>query len=202
MYHSENERPASISMAIMRLSRALRRRPPFDPQKPRVMHGAIWLLRVVSSNEGISSRELAELLDIRPSSLTEMLNRSEAEKLIVREKDTQDLRVSRISLTENGKKLLEDVGESWRIHDDFSDILTEGETSTFLALCDKLYNGLKNKYSNETTGQSSGATPRFEAPGPWSKGPKGFHGPGGGNGNPGGHHWPWPPHGFGGWSNK
>jgi DNA-binding MarR family transcriptional regulator len=146
-----NNRPASITEAVMRLARGLRRRPPFVPMEPRVSHGAMWLLHALSSNEGISSRELAELLDMRPSSLTELLNRLEADGLIIREKDAQDMRVSHISLTEDGKKHLIDASAPWHAHDDFSDILTQEETAVFLELCGKLSNGLEKKL-NEGSG--------------------------------------------------
>jgi DNA-binding MarR family transcriptional regulator len=109
----------------------------------------MWLMHTVSLNEGISSRELAELLDIRPSSLTEMLGRLEADGFVTREKDTQDLRVWRISLTAEGKKLLAEEAAAWLAHDDFSDILTKEETATFLELCSKLSSGLEKKYSPE-----------------------------------------------------
>lgn len=176
----------------MRLDRVLRRRPPIVPVKPHVSHRAMRLLLIVSQNESITSRELAERLDIRPSSLTEMLGRLESDNLILRERDTQDLRVWRISLTEDGKKLLENAAEPWKAHDDFSDILSEDEIKTFLELCRKLADGLEEKYSSEF-----GKPPMPEGPGPWGFGPR-FHGPGasGGFGKPD----MWPPRGKNGWN--
>ncbi|NLL38673.1 MAG: winged helix-turn-helix transcriptional regulator [Clostridiales bacterium] len=187
-----NFNTGSITEAVMRLDRVLRRRPPFVPVKPRVSHRAMRLLQIVSHNEGITSRELAEQLDIRPSSLTEMLGRLESDNLISRERDSQDLRVWRISLTEDGKKLLEKAAEPWKAQDDFSDILSEDEIKTFLELCHKLSDGLEKKYSSGTTDH-----PAPKGPVPWGFGPH-FHGPGksGKFGKPG----MWPPKGSDGWN--
>lgn len=182
----------SITEAVMRLSRGLRRRPPFVPVMPRASHRAMRLLQLVSQHDAIASRELAELMDIRPSSLTEMLARLEADGLVSKEKDPQDLRVWRISLTEDGKNLLKEASEPWKAQDDFSDILSEEETATFLELCKKLSDGLEMKYSNEENDR-----PGPEGPGPWGFGPP-FHGPGA----PGGFGKPWPPKGPNGWNNN
>lgn len=104
--HITPETPAEgvpdVIAAVMGLTRSMRRRP------PRPGEGfAPWLgrpLEVLAGNSGVTSRELAELLDIRPSSLTELLNRLEGDGLISRSPDESDRRVSRVFLTEKGQE--------------------------------------------------------------------------------------------------
>lgn len=59
-------------------------------------------MEAIARYEGTSARELTELLDIRPSSLSEMLSRLESQGDILRRRDEKDARISHIWLTEQG----------------------------------------------------------------------------------------------------
>lgn len=117
--------------------------PPHPPHPPheRLPHPPHVgrLLSVLSENDGPSSRELCELLDIRPSSLSELLSRAEKDELILRTTDTADARVQHVSLTEKGRELAQ---EFERAHAEklrqFSECFSEEEAATFIVLCDKL----------------------------------------------------------------
>lgn len=61
------------------------------------------LLFTLAKREGQSQKELAEELDIKPATLTVMLNRMEKNGLVRRAPDEQDQRVSRIYLTDEGR---------------------------------------------------------------------------------------------------
>ena len=57
--------------SVLRMSRALKRCPPDQGERP--FPPAVGrMLHCVQMNPGVSSRELCELLDLRPSSLSEM----------------------------------------------------------------------------------------------------------------------------------
>lgn len=75
-------------------------------RKGRLYHGQANLLLLISQNDGASQRELGEQMDIRPSSMTEMLTKLEQNGLIVKKRDDKDQRVMHIHLTEEGKKHL------------------------------------------------------------------------------------------------
>ena len=81
-----------VVFSILKLSRAMRRCPPprgelpFPPAVGR-------LLECVAAAPGVSSRELCEALDLRPSSLSEILARAEGEGLLTRAVDEEDRRV-------------------------------------------------------------------------------------------------------------
>ena len=127
-----------VILAFLKLARAMRRCPPergehsFPPAIGR-------LLECAAKNPGVSSRDLCEFLDLRPSSLSEMLSRAEADGLLTRTADEADRRVQRISLTEKGRKAVTEM-ETARDLDARRRVscLTEEEKEQFCRLCDKL----------------------------------------------------------------
>jgi len=63
-------------------------------------------LRIIHSQPGISSGEVAEKLFLDPSTLTGVLQRLETRGLLVRKKDKEDARRALLSVTAAGKALL------------------------------------------------------------------------------------------------
>lgn len=130
-----NER---VIFSALRVSRALKRCPPdlgelpFPPAVGRV-------LDCVRKNSGVSSRELCELLDLRPSSLSEILARAEKDGLLARIPDEEDKRMQHITLTEKGETLVAGI-ENTRARDAVQKTacFTEEEKKTFCELCDRL----------------------------------------------------------------
>ena len=127
-----------VILASLKLARAMRRCPPerrefpFPPAIGRLMECA-------ARNPGVSSRELCEFLDLRPSSLSEMLSRAEADGLLTRTADEADRRIQRISLTEKGQKTVTEM-ETAREQDARRRVscFTEEEKEQFCRLCEKL----------------------------------------------------------------
>jgi MarR family transcriptional regulator, organic hydroperoxide resistance regulator len=85
------------------------------------------LLFIIGKKDGQSQRELAERLHIKAATITIMLNRMEKAKLIERRPDENDQRISRVFLTEQGKKVRLDAIESLKEleQDCFSNFTTE-----------------------------------------------------------------------------
>ena len=97
-------RDSDVILASLKLARAMRRCPPERREYP--FPPAIGrLLECAAQNPGVSSRELCEFLDLRPSSLSEMLARAEAEGLLTRATDEADRRIQRIRLSEKGQNI-------------------------------------------------------------------------------------------------
>ena len=88
MINREND----VILAVLKLSRAMRRCPP-DPGKNPFPPAVGRMLECVAENSNVSSRELCELLDVRPSSLSEMMSRAESEGWIIRAVDEEDRRM-------------------------------------------------------------------------------------------------------------
>ncbi len=135
------EQNKDVIGSAMKLMRTLRRKE--NPAKHE-SRGAGRLLRVLQENDGMSSRELADRMGIRPASLTEMLNRLEADGILTRQPDPADQRRNRIFIQEKGYVLLKKmkaVRQTEREHINKS--LTLEEQEQFVALCEKLTKSLE-----------------------------------------------------------
>lgn len=117
--------------------------------KEKLYHGQARLLMIILQNNGASQKELTELMDIRPSSLTEMLNKLEQNRLIEKIQDDNDKRVMHIYLTEEGKRTAKQFDETKEEYaQSFFNALTEKEQEQFLNLVEKLCEGLENDENN------------------------------------------------------
>ena len=133
-----SNRDYDVILASLKLARAMKRCPPdrgafpFPPAVGR-------LLECAAKNPGVSSRELCEILDLRPSSLSEMLTRAGADGLLTRNADETDRRIQRISLTEKGQKAVAEM-ETIRGLDaqKKASCFTVEEKEQFCILCDRL----------------------------------------------------------------
>lgn len=148
---------------LMRLMRLLKRG---SGSPTSLSRGNYHMLRIVSEREGIRTTELAERLDIRPSSLTEQLHRAEHHGLVSRERDPKDSRVSTIHATQKARDLL----ERHRMERDeqsarWTAALTAEETQQFCALCEKLSRFLEAQQPVETGDRRSRAQGRHHRKG-------------------------------------
>ena len=138
MNEEKSNLDSDVILAYLKLSRAMRRCPPerkglpFPPAVGR-------LLECAAANPGVSSRELCEALDLRPSSLSEILVRAENDGLLCRTVDENDRRVQRVSLTPGGSAVVADM-EKVRNEDakKKTSCLTEEEKKQFCSLCNRL----------------------------------------------------------------
>ncbi|MCY6958085.1 MarR family winged helix-turn-helix transcriptional regulator [Clostridium brassicae] len=86
-------------------------------EKIGIYPGQPPMLMALYHNDGQSQRELADKLKIKPSTITVMLRRMEKAELVGRRLDTEDQRVSRVYLTQQGKEICEKVKEIIKIID-------------------------------------------------------------------------------------
>ena len=63
------------------------------------------VIRLIGQTPGVSARDIAQTLDLHPSTLTGILARLEAQKLISREIDDDDRRRAQFELTAAGKRV-------------------------------------------------------------------------------------------------
>lgn len=141
-----------LFQTLKRLNRQMHRAFHREGQKNGgLYHGQGSLLLLILQNEGVSQRDLAEQLDVRPSSMTEMLSRLEQSDLIKKKQDEKDQRIMRISLTEKGREAAQKIEES---KDSFIESffigLTEEDQQQLLVLTQKLCKKLeKDEFSFE-----------------------------------------------------
>ncbi len=109
------------------------------------------LLMLIAENEGVIQRDLAEEMDVRPSSMTEMLSKMEQLGLIYRQQDERDQRVLHIFLTEQGKNAAKDSQTATqKITGALFGGLTDDEIKQMLALTEKLCSHLDAIDSTES----------------------------------------------------
>lgn len=97
------------------------------------------LLLLIAENDGVIQRDLAEEMDVRPSSMTEMLGKMEKMGLVYRKQDEKDQRVMHIFLTEQGKPIAEESRKAnATLTDTLFQSLTDEEIDEMLRLTEKL----------------------------------------------------------------
>lgn len=141
------ENKNDVIFAVMKVSRAMHRRPPKGDGLPPAMGRT---LDILAANDGATSRELAELLDVRPSSLTEMLDRMETAGLVTREADENDRRVVRVRMTEKCAAMAKQHADARAEHlAKVSACFTEDEAAQFCELCGRLSDHLEKLAAEE-----------------------------------------------------
>ena len=100
-------------------------------------------LEIISKNPGISQKELAEALAVRPASISELLIKLENKGLITRIKDEKDHRISCAAITSDGENALNTPLPS--LPDPFEALTTE-EQEMLYTLLGKLLGDWRIKY--------------------------------------------------------
>lgn len=97
----------------------------------------------IAQQKGLHQKDLATKLNIKPASVSSIVNQMEAEGLLVRVQDEKDGRKYRLSLTEKGRKLLSNVINSWfKIQEDITKGFSEEEKTVFLRLLKQMNQNL------------------------------------------------------------
>ncbi|MGG7143121.1 MarR family winged helix-turn-helix transcriptional regulator [Clostridium nigeriense] len=113
--------------------------------KEGIHPGQMKLLSIILKNDGIIQRELAEILDMRPSSLTEILSNLEKNSLITRKQDEDDRRVMHVHLTEEGKSSIKNFKQAKEdLHDSVFNCLTLEEKEKMLEIVGKINSSLES----------------------------------------------------------
>ena len=132
--------------ALQKMNRYMHRSKHRSMKRKEGVHpGQMKLLSIISKNDGIIQRDLAEVLDMRPSSLTEMVSNLEKNSLISRKQDENDRRVMHVYLTEEGKKIIESFKQAKdELHDSVFSCLTLDEKEKMLEIVRKVNSSLES----------------------------------------------------------
>ena len=74
-----------------------------------ITHEQLVILKIMSCNEGISQKELAEKLDRDKTSIARSINVLEKDHKVVRVNNMEDKRINSLYLTKDGKELLNEM---------------------------------------------------------------------------------------------
>lgn len=91
---------------LMRLTRLHMRYMRQELEALELYPGQPQLLMALREHENASQRELAKILEVSPATLTVMLRRMDSKRLIERLNDPQDMRLTRLRLTQGGREKL------------------------------------------------------------------------------------------------
>ena len=109
-------------------------------------YGQGRILSILSKNTTMSQKSLTELLQVRPSSLSEILGKLEMSGYITRDKDDEDQRNVNITITEIGKNAAnEHIKKRQAIATELFKPLTENEQSELSELLSKLVKAWKEE---------------------------------------------------------
>jgi DNA-binding MarR family transcriptional regulator len=98
----ERELPARLRLAVMRLARRLRQQ-----SEEGATPSMLSALASVERLGPVTLSELAQVERVQPPSITKVVSRLEEEGFIARSGDDKDRRITRIQLTTQGKRFIE-----------------------------------------------------------------------------------------------
>lgn len=107
------------------------------------------ILAMLKIKDGITTKELSYLLEIRVSSLNEMLAKMEKNGYIRRQPSDEDKRVSVIYITEKGRGEMGEPTDRPSVFDCFS----EEEKQIFIGYLDRLLEALEARDASEDSGE-------------------------------------------------
>lgn len=124
-----------------RVMRLLRRRPAGSAHLGR---GVYRLLESIKDNGEISTRELADILGVRPASLNEKLAVLEEKEMVARLRDPKDQRIFLVRLMPHGEAHLEKIRQERKaMNRSIGGILSKEESELLINLTKKLADGLE-----------------------------------------------------------
>jgi DNA-binding MarR family transcriptional regulator len=139
----------SIVMNMQAINRYLRSMVSDQAENP-VTRVQWMLLRHLQRNSSCTIGELAEHLDVRSSTMSQMVDRLEKNGIVYRASNQKDARVKSVTLSEKGKKIIQEREMLWvnSLAQPFQNFSVE-EKETLLNLMDKLVSHIPKKRDNK-----------------------------------------------------
>ncbi len=76
-----------------------------------IQHGQMPIIMIVYENDGCSQKEIAEKMGVTPPTVNVSIQRLEKVDIVCRKRDEKDQRIMRVYLTENGKRIVQEIKE-------------------------------------------------------------------------------------------
>ncbi|WP_283587260.1 MarR family winged helix-turn-helix transcriptional regulator [Limosilactobacillus viscerum] len=119
------------------------------PANKASFRGQGRLIHLLAHNTGVSQRELATLAQVKPGSISEVLERLEKNKIVERWRDETDRRIVRVKLTAKGKELYqENLATRQQFERELLQKVTAEERKSFLNVVQKMQKQLKANYGD------------------------------------------------------
>jgi Transcriptional regulators len=125
----------------------------FMHQKRQKLTGQQRVLAILKLEDGLTQSYLAEILDLRPSSLAELLKKMETNGDIIRTEDEADKRSKHVNLTESGRDKAE-KNASYK-NEDYNEIFFKGlnddEKKQFSKYLEKISDGWDEDFQKQAS---------------------------------------------------
>ncbi len=132
-----NELNMQLFDSFRKVSAALRRNAPMGAGPRPIPNTQNRILTILNGNDGMTQKQLAYILGIRPQSLGEVVNKMEMTGLIEKKVDENDKRFFNLFLTEKGKERAGNVTFDME-GDSLFNVLSEEEKTQLLSLFNKI----------------------------------------------------------------
>ncbi|GAA0375114.1 MarR family winged helix-turn-helix transcriptional regulator [Bacillus horti] len=134
----------TTSFFIVQLAKLHRQRISDEFAKLGIFVGQDMILKLLWEENGLTQTQIINKLKVEPPTITKMIHRMEKAGLLRRKRDSQDARVSRVYLTEQGYQLKEPIIQVWSRLDE---ALMEGITDQEQASLNKMLKRLLRNMS-------------------------------------------------------
>ena len=140
----------SLAHSLIRVCRAHRYLLRNTLSKMGLHRGQPPVLFALHQNDGLTHSELAQKLEVTPATITNMIKRMEGSGFVVRCRDDEDQRVSRVYLTEAGGNIISELEAVLNgIEAKIFFGLDQEEQDTFRCMLEKIHNNLQLAVSQE-----------------------------------------------------
>lgn len=108
--------------------------------------GQAFLLKVLAENDGLTHKEIAQILHISPAAVTKVIKRMAGLKYVERRSDPKDERISRVFLTDEGRSVIHKIKQAFEEIDAvLLKDLNEEDRSKFSSLLIHVYDNLSQQ---------------------------------------------------------
>ena len=144
----DNNNSRSIGKLIDIISRNIKQIISHEVSEDCIGPGQYHFLHIISVNEGISQKELVEMMRIHKANVTRGILRLEKNGFIRREHSSRDSRIINLFLTDKGASVIPRLKKArCRITEICTENLTEGETEQLFVLLEKVKDSVSKKNS-------------------------------------------------------
>ena len=150
-----NDEYSDLSQEMFHLMQTMRRMSLVKMKSQHgIQHGQGHVLGMLMKHNDVAQKELAQWLNIRPASLTDLLEKLERDQLIVRSRDQNDRRVVRVSITEKGQQIVrQNIQVRREIEATMFGSLSGSEIQTMTAILQKMSQSLQQQIKKAGDGQ-------------------------------------------------
>lgn len=144
---AERGHALSTGQLLLRTSKLARERMRTHLKQLGLHRGQGFILWRLSCEDGLAQGELARSLNITPATVSGALARMEQAGWVKRRSDPHDQRVTRVFLSEEGRKLQKKLAEAFRaLEDELLAALTPDEETQLRETLEKLYVVLRGQH--------------------------------------------------------